>query len=518
MSHYVEGILRITILEASVALLICARLARRDDARIQRRLDFAFRAVAVLALFSWTHFGALRGGDRLVHRWEQYHFFFGSKYLPEIKYFNLYKATILADRESAHILTRVSQTRDLTNFELQPIAEALADAPAVRAAFSDARWQAFVADWSTLAKGGADWTNIMADHGNSGSPAWAVIAAPIARVCGMGPVGQQLMGLVDPLLMIILFAFVFRSFGTRPACVMLTIWSMVPFCFDYLAGSLLRWDWLFALGMCIVMWRRSRPLTAGAFLGYAIASKLFPLWFGVAFALQQLFVLAREGRIDRTSVRRIGRRIVRFGAGAAAAMSIAVVVSSLMFGGLGIWKSYKDRIQVAQVEKYYPNQYSFRTVFLQLYESSPRQVIDGWALPREIKQARDDIDIGKRRIPFLFCQLMLTALIAAALAFADEIEALAVGPFLVYVWLMVNAYYWNMLALPALAWAVREFDGRRGRLVPLVGLHFLLAWFYLYQHFNHGFAEGYFVALLLSGLIVTWSISAVLARKNPGTN
>ncbi|MDB4967632.1 MAG: hypothetical protein JWN44_3321 [Myxococcales bacterium] len=509
MGHYVEGILRITILEASVALLICARLARSDDARLGRRLDFAFRAVAVLALFSWTHFGSLRGGDRLVHRWEQYHFFFGSKYLPEINYFNLYKATILADRESAHILTRVTQTRDLTNFELQPVEAALANASEVRAAFSDARWRDFVADWSKLAAGGADWTNIMADHGNSGSPAWAVIAAPIARVCGMGPVGQQLMGLVDPLLMIILFGFVFRTFGTRPACVMLTIWSMIPFCFDYLAGSLLRWDWLFALGMCLVMWRRNRPLTAGAFLGYAVASKLFPLWFGVAFALERLWAMRRTRQLDR--------RLVRFAAGGAAAMTVAVVVSSLMFGGFHIWKSYKDRIQVAQVEKYYPNQYSFRTVFLQFYESSPRQVIDGWAQPREIKQARPDIDIANRRVPFLLVQLFLTALVAAALAFSDEVEALAVGPFLVYVWLMVNAYYWNMLALPALAWAVREFDGRRGRLVPLVGLHVLLAWFYLYEHFNRGFSEGYFVGLLLCGLLVTWSISAVVAGRKTGT-
>ena len=109
---------------------------RRDDARGQRRLDLAFRVVAVLALFSWTNFGALRGGGDLVHRWEQYHFFFGSKYLPEIGYFNLYKATILADRESAQRVGFVRTTRDLTTFDDVPVETALADAAAVRGAFS----------------------------------------------------------------------------------------------------------------------------------------------------------------------------------------------------------------------------------------------------------------------------------------------------------------------------------------------------------------------------------------------
>ena len=70
MSYFVAGILRIILLEASAALLVIARLLPRDDARTQRRLDLAFKIVAVLALFSWTNYGALRGDGNLVHRWE----------------------------------------------------------------------------------------------------------------------------------------------------------------------------------------------------------------------------------------------------------------------------------------------------------------------------------------------------------------------------------------------------------------------------------------------------------------
>ena len=500
MSYFVAGILRIIILEASAALLIMSRLVRSDDSRGQRRLDLAFRVVAVLALFSWTNFGALRGDAGLVHRWEQYHFFFGSKYLPELGYFNLYKATFLADRQTAHQLGYIQRTRDLTTFDEVPVETAMRDAAEVRARFSDARWAEFSADWQTLARDPANWRHIMADHGNSGSPAWAILAAPIARLVGIGPTGQRLMGLVDPLLMVVLLIFAMSTFGTRPGCVLVIIWSMLPFCFDMLAGSLLRWDWLFALGMCLCFWRRGKPLTAGAFLGYAVASKLFPLFFGVGLGLHAAFRLVRTHRLDR--------RLVRFTAGAALALLLSVVISSAMFGGLGVWRGYRQRIQVAQNEKYYPNQYSFRTVFLQWFESSPREIWYGWMAPADIKQARADVDLARRRVPFAIGQLALTALVAAALATTDELEALAIGPLLVYIWLMVNAYYWNMLALTAMVWTVREREGQP-RLLPLVGLHALLIWFYVYQHLSHGFSEGYLVGLLLCGLCLAWGLTLV---------
>lgn len=494
MSYFVAGILRIIILEASAALLVIARLVRSDDARGQRRLDLAFKLVAVLALFSWTNYGALRGGGNLVHRWEQYHFFFGSKYLPEIGYFNLYKATILADRESAHAIGFVRTTRDLTTFDEIPVEQALQNAAEVRAAFSDARWEEFKRDWTTLAHDGANWTQVMDDHGNSGSPAWAIFAAPLARLFGIGPGGQRLMGLIDPLLMIILFVLFFRAFGTRPTCVALVIFSMMPFCFDYLAGSLLRWDWLFALGLCLVLWTRARPIAAGAMLGYAVASKLFPLFFGVGFVFWAAWEFSRTRKIDP--------RIPRFVGGAVAALALSVAISSAMFGPR-VWRGYRERIAVAQREHFYANQYSFKTVFLQAAWSTPREFAQNWMLPGEVKAARAEVDVTPSRFTFFFLQLALTALVALGLRHAEPIEAIAVGPLLVYVWLVVNAYYWNMLMLPALAWMARK---KSDRTMPLLGLHAILIWFYVYQHLSHGFAEGYFVGLLLLVLLVGWSL------------
>jgi hypothetical protein len=497
MSFFVAGILRIIILEASAALLVIARFFPKDDARGQRRLDLAFKILAVIALFSWTNYGSLRGGDGWVHRWEQYHFYFGSKYLPEVGYFNLYKATILVDREVANRVQYVARTRELTTFDEVSVAETLArDGAAVRAGFSDARWREFGRDWELFSRNPGDWNHILSDHGNSGSPAWAIFAAPIARLAGIGPGGQKLMGLCDFVLMFALFVMLALSFGTRPFCVFVVIFSMLPFCFDYLAGSLLRWDWLFALGMCLCFLKRERYLVAGAFLGYAIASKLFPVYFALALALHAGWTVVRTHKLDR--------RWLRLAAGAAVTIALAVTISSAMFGGLKVWRGYRQRIEVARVEKYYGLQYSFRTLFLQAAASRPREFLSDWMLPPTIKQGLPDVDIGQWRLTFGFWQLLLTAIVAAALRYTDAIEALAVGPLLVYVWLIVNAYYWNMLALTALAWT------RAGRLLPLIGLHVVLMWFYVYQHLNHAHAGGYFVGFLLFWLLLLWAGTTVL--------
>src|SRR5262249_61217361 len=121
-----------------------------------------------------------------------------------------------------------------------------------------------------------------------------------------------------PLLMLVLFVLFFRTFGTRPTCVALVIFSMMPFCFDYLAGSLLRWDWLFALGLALVLWARGRPLGAGAAVGYAIASKLFPLFFAVGFGFWAAWEVLRTRRFDMP--------VLGFGAGAAAAIPLSATI------------------------------------------------------------------------------------------------------------------------------------------------------------------------------------------------
>lgn len=499
MNHFVAGILRIVILEATAATILVDRLWS------PRRVRWVYAALAALSVLAFLNFGQLRGSGPMIHQWEQFHFYLGSKYLPEIGYFDLYKAAALADRESVHILGAVDKTRDLHTFEVEPLEPALArDGARIRARFTDQRWEAFKRDWAALTSRPAPWANVLTDHGNSASPAWAILAYPIASVMPLGTAPQQVMGLLDFLLMGILFHTLFRTFGWKPGCVALGVWSMLPFCFDYLAGSFLRWDWLFAVGMCVCFLKRGRPLGAGAFLGYAVASKIFPLYFGVAWAMRVAWGSWRARRIDRAHV--------RFAGGALAALALSVGISSVMLGRAGLWREYLERIEVARVEKYYPNQYSLRTVYLQAAETPALEFVAGWAAPSEIKQGLRNLDIHQHRFGFLIVQLALSALLLFALRDAEEWVAFAMGPLLVYTWLVVNAYYWNMLALPALAWFARS-PPTRPSLAALVALDATLMAFYLYQHLRFGYAEGYFVAALLFLLFAGWAVLEIVEQR-----
>ena len=180
-------------------------------------------------------------------------------------------------------------------------------------------------------------------------------------------------------------------------------------------------------------------------LGYAIASKLFPLFFGVGFAFWAGWEFVRTRKIDP--------RLYRFAAGVGRRVRAV--------GGDLVGDVRPARVaRLPRAHRRRPARALLRQpVFVQ-----DRVPAGGLVAPGRIRAQLDVAGARSRRraprstctsgaIPFFLLQLALTALVALGLRRAEPIEALAVGPLLVYVWLVVNAYYWNMLALTALAWA-----------------------------------------------------------------
>ncbi|MCA2980797.1 MAG: DUF2029 domain-containing protein [Myxococcaceae bacterium] len=431
-----------------------------------------------------------------VHQHEQFHFYLGAKYQREVGWFDLYVATIMADRETVNVMAALTKTRDNHTFEEVPVERALEQAPRIRARFSDERWAAFKADWVTMARSWPwmNWTGVMNDHGNSNSPAWSIIAAPIARLVPLSIPNQSMLGCIDLWLMLALFLVMYETFGVRLASVALFMWACVPVVFGYLAGSFLRWDWLFALGLAACALHRERWGTAGALFGFSVATKLFPLFFGVALLVRVAFEWARTRTLEA--------RWIAFGRNAALSVMACVAVSSALFGP-SAWAEYVERIQVAQVEKFYSNQHSLTTVFLQFVGPGESPLASG-LFPPVIKQSLPEVDIKDHSLGFLLARLALTALIAVLLRRASSLEAFTLGPLLVFTWLTVNMYYWNMLSLLALGLASRP---QRHFLLMLLGLFATYITFYTYQHLNRGFAEGYLVAMCMLGLIVATALA-----------
>jgi hypothetical protein len=562
MNHYISGIIKLALLEGAVALLLIDLVAAGKYARARAQ---AGAVLAGLMVFAWANYGALRpntsigyvllalplvlacawlvqagfgdtftdrmkafrartasfGGPKvaslalaaalafgwvgqglrtnsldLVHPWEQFHFYLGAKYQREVGWFNLYKAALLADRESAHALDGVKTTRDLTTFDEVSVDVALQDQAQVRARFSNQRWEDFKADWATFTRVfPIDWTRVLNDHGNSNSPAWAILAYPLASLAPISLQSNSWLGWLDLLLMLALWLAVWQTFGPRVSAMGLLVWAAPPNVFNYLSGSFLRWDWLFATGLAAVFLKRGRYVVAGAFFGYAVASKLFPIFFGVALGLRALDEYRRT-RTFRVEYRQFVIATVASGAA-------CVGLAALMFGP-DAWLEYAQRIQVAQVEKFYAIQYSLKTVWLQ-YAAGSWPVWAQGLFPAELMQARADVNLNDYALGLFAVRLVFTALIAQLIRRADDVEAFLLGPLLVFTWLTVNMYYWNMLGLLALGLMLRS-DRQRPALALLIGLLAIFGCFYLYQHFNRGLTEGFMVATLLAGLIVGTSL------------
>jgi Glycosyltransferase family 87 len=457
-----------------------AKVLQVTSPRAVKSLAVVLSAVVCCAFVALGH---QRQAIELVHPWEQFHFYLGAKYQREVGWFHLYPAVLLADRESAHRLDAVTKIRRIEDFEEVSVEQALADNVNIRQAFSEERWQQFKRDWTTMSDTWSlNWGNTLLDHGNSNSPAWSLLAHPIASLIGLSTQNQSYLGWIDMLLMMALWLCIFVTFSMQETTTGLFFWAVPPLVFDYLSGSFLRWDWLFALGLTACLLKKERWGLAGVFFGYAVATKLFPVFFGIAM----LIPIAKEFRASR----KLKPEWMRFGAATFGVGALLVFGATLMFG-TAAWVQYFARIQVAQHEKFYAIQYSLKTVYLQIAETPFWEFIQNPFFPALLQQAQPQVDIANHAVGFLLIRLFFSGCVAALLWRRQPLEAFLFGPALVFIWLTVNMYYWNMLGLFALGLSLRK-SVRSVQLLLGLGASFIF--FFVYQHTNRGLFEGYVVA------------------------
>ena len=104
-------------------------------------------------------------------------------------------------------------------------------------------------------------------------------------------------------------AAVWRAFGEVPAALAFTFLSLSFFArFDYIGGSLLRWDWI---AMLLIGVARASPAARAGWpdfcCGYAALARLFPTLFLVPLAVKRLQGRWR-GQPDATRTRCLGHR------------------------------------------------------------------------------------------------------------------------------------------------------------------------------------------------------------------
>jgi hypothetical protein len=324
-----QGILlgRILLLVALAGLLFT--LARRGV--ISRRHRVLIFAVLVGALASYPNFGVLhpnQSGYRPghIHYYDAFHYFMGAKYLPELGYSGLYEATLVAGRELG-AFGGISYVRDLATYVPRPTTT-VGPEP-IRSRFSNARWETFKRDLTFFGPRIDAWPELLVDRGYNDPPPRALLLHLLVGCLPVSAPTLALLSSLDYVLMIAAAGAVWRAFGAVPTALTLTFLSLSFFArFDYIGGSLLRWDWVAALLAGVAALARGSGTTGGLLLGYAAAARVFPALFLIPLVIK--WTQARMGRRPEPVVASCLR----------AALGLLLVIAV----GLMVWPDQRPRM------------------------------------------------------------------------------------------------------------------------------------------------------------------------------
>jgi hypothetical protein len=151
---------------------------------------------------------------------------------------------------------------------------------AVRERFTPARWESFRRDMRYFREtmGTQAYLGSMQDHGANATPVWMAMASLLFAPFAASEPALIATGLLDPLLLLVAFVAIGKSFGLRTMLVSMVVFGANDF---YMfgtnwAGATLRHDWMawLALGLCAL--RTQRFWLGGALLALSAMIRAFP--------------------------------------------------------------------------------------------------------------------------------------------------------------------------------------------------------------------------------------------------
>jgi hypothetical protein len=327
------------LLAAATALVVALRRLRVSWLARASAYRGTLLALAALALVNHFNYLSFHGQRTWVHLHDVAHYYLGAKYFDELGYGGLYVAMLRAEAEAYDDHFRTIEARDLERNELVHIRELLQRSDPVKAAFTPRRWESFEADVVYLRTAlGPAYAGVLRDHGFNPTPLWAWIGGALANLVPAGSArGILLLTLLDPLLLVAMFALLGRVFG-REALLLAIIYFCCLFGagFSWTGGAFLRYPWLCAVVGALCALERGRGGTAGVLLGVATMLRLFPAAFVVGPALRAAWRW-RRGVAERRDV----APLVGF------AVTVAILLAAsiaLPPGGIDDWRSFSSRI------------------------------------------------------------------------------------------------------------------------------------------------------------------------------
>lgn len=479
------------------------------------------RAVASLLVIAWAAalIGGLAGRDlnRSLERyesrlWSSYHYYLGAKYFSELGYEGLYDQTAAVDAEQDRRFLEHHVLRNLATYEKEPMN---LDERVRGPRWSDERWAAFSQDvlWFQGAKEGPDgvaddpsrlrikprsWRRILKDRGYNATPTSNTIYWLLTRV----PLSERnlvLLGLLDPILLVLAFLFASRVFGLARSLTALA-WLLIFFGneFHVVGGPLLH-DYLVALVVMACAVHSNRPMVGGVALAYAACTRVFPVVLLAGFAIWAL-VRWRESR-------KIPRFVDRFARGFAGACLVLFLLGCINSRGVRAWADWSDNISLHSDHHRFGN----KRVGLQHIFTHDFGLAEGVWGKKEWRR-RTWPDQKKYWVGAASILLLLWAIGSwrRSAQDRDPLGALVFALLFVFVGIVLSRYYWSVACLFFLVGG-RERDGPWEGVLGAGLLAVVAAFYFLTPDIEKSFGQYYIGNILLAAWwlpVLAWRAAA----------
>jgi hypothetical protein len=462
--------LKFAVAACTAGLLLWGAALRRAgrEGAFARPRDVLLLGLGVLGALGWSNFLQFRYSPGFGHPLDVYHYYVGSKYFDELGYTRLYACTTVADAESGvRDLALRRSIRNLETYNRESAANILRDPARCTRHFSAERWQTFKHDvgWFRERMPEGSWQGALSDHGYNPSPAWGFLGKALTSP---GPVTEQNLFpllLLDPALLIVMWALAWKAFGWRATSVALVFWGTnLPDDYLWTGGAFLRQGWLVTMVIGICCLRMKRTATGGFFLTVAALLRVFPALaiFGVALAAG--FAMWRARKFHLSPAHR------RFALGCAAAAAILIPLSFATVGGARAWIDFAENIRFHSNTAFL-NDVGLKSLLsydhdtrLERIEQASQNSLLTWHEARSATFAR-------RRLLFVGILVGYLALLARASSREEDWVAAVLGAGAIIMLSTMSNYYYGVLLGFAFLWDRRESIG-----AALCGLSALTQW------------------------------------------
>ncbi|WP_437821447.1 hypothetical protein [Sorangium sp. So ce1078] len=478
------SLIRAAVAAVALAAVVREALAQRNHAPEPRVVVGVLGLTASMAIAAFYNLGQPQFWDHkhhrpsVIHNYDMRVYYPVAKYFHELRFDGLYLASVaaLVDDVPGATVQRYGnvQLRDLNTHNVVRVRDVADQIEGVKRRFSPERWREFKRDMRYFREtmGTRDYLGTLIDHGGNATPIWFTMARLLFAHTHASDETLLLSGMLDPILLLLAFVAVWRTFGVRTMLVSATIFGANDF---YMfgtnwAGATLRHDWMVALALGACALRRERWMLGGALLAYAALIRAFPALALVTMVLPALWWIGHEWKKERRlpSVRRIlehERGTIRAVLGAFVCI-VALVLLSFVVLDPAAWASWGRKVSLLNREALV-NQVSLR-VLVGYDAHHTIAALDriagalGWEPSDQLMQRVAALLTG------VVAALFMVAVVVAARGKRIE-QAALLGLFLVPIVFNPMNYYVHMVFLFALL-AVERPSAANGEIPPVRAL------------------------------------------------